>query len=148
MDLFSEELIKTDYPAIDKKSCLAEMTEFLYENNVITSQTDFYNAVLEREKIMSTGIGHKVAIPHAHSKVVKEFKAAVYLLDNELDFNSIDGEPVKLVMMLAVPEIFQNKYMKVLSKISNFLRNEEKREKLLCAKNAKEALLILESMEL
>ena len=148
MELFQTDLIKTDYPAIDKKSCLNEMVEFLHEQGVVSSTEEFLHAIWERENIMSTGIGRKIAIPHAHSSVVKDFKVAVYLLDNQLEFDSIDGEPVKLVMMLAVPVEFENTYMKILSKISNFLRNPKKREALLEAKDKDEILQILKGMEI
>ncbi|HCX73096.1 MAG TPA: PTS mannose transporter subunit IIAB [Candidatus Cloacimonas sp.] len=148
MELFSANLIKINYPAIDKKSCIDEMVEFLYEQGVINSTEQFLQAVWQRENIMSTGIGHQIAIPHAHSSVVKEFKAAVYLLDNHIDFDSIDGEPVKLVMMLAVPEKFETTYMKTLSKISNFLRTEDKRIALLAAQSKEEILEILEGMKI
>ncbi|OQX71618.1 MAG: hypothetical protein B6D62_01680 [Candidatus Cloacimonas sp. 4484_275] len=147
MELFREDLIKLKYFALDKKSCLSEMVEYLVEKNIVKSHDDFFRAIMERESIMSTGIGKGVAIPHARSNVVNEFKILVYILDNELDFEAIDEQPVKIIFMIAVPEAKKEEYMKVLSSISNFLRAEEKREKLLHLSDKKEILKILKEIE-
>jgi len=131
MSVFAKDLIKLNYYALDKKSCLTEMSEFLFDNGVINSQSGFLEDILERESLMSTGIGRKIAIPHARSKEVNQLKIAVYLLDNELEFESIDGELVKIIFMIAVPEAMKDKYMKVLSVVSNYFRDDEKRDRIL-----------------
>ena len=146
MKIFSPELIKLNYYALDKKSCLSEMVEFLHEKGVILSPENFLNDILERENLMSTGIGRKVAIPHARSMAVKELKIGVYLLDNELDFNSIDNESVKVIFMIAVPEMMKNEYMQVLSSISNFFRDEDNRMRLLACSSAEEVYELLKGI--
>ena len=148
MRIFSRDLIVLNYYALDKKSCLEEMVEFLYKNEVIVSVDDFFKAIMERENLMTTGIGRKVAIPHARSNIVKGMNIAVYVLDNELEFNSVDGEAVKVIFMIAVPENKKDEYMKVLSGISNFLRVDEKREKLFNAKTKDEIFKILEGIKI
>ncbi len=147
MRIFSRDLIVLNYYALDKKSCLEEMVEFLYKNDVILSADNFFKAIMEREKLMTTGIGRKVAIPHARSPIVKEIHIAVYVLDNELEFNSVDGEDVKVIFMIAVPEAKKDEYMKVLSGISNFLRVDENREKLFNAKTKDEIFETLEGIK-
>jgi fructose-specific phosphotransferase system IIA component len=144
MDIFSIDLIKINYFALDKKSCIQEMAEFLFEKGVITSLDAFLEAIFERENLMSTGIGRGVAIPHARSSVVTKLKIALYTLENELEYNSIDGEPVKIIFMIAVPESMKQEYMKVLSLISNFCKEEENRNKLIHSKSEKEAMEILQ----
>ena len=144
MDIFSIDLIKINYYALDKKSCIQEMAEFLFEKGVITSLDTFLEAIFERENLMSTGIGRGVAIPHARSSVVTKLKIALYTLENELEYNSIDGEPVKIIFMIAVPESMKQEYMKVLSLISNFCKEEENRKKLINSKSEKEAMEILQ----
>ena len=148
MGIFSRDLIVQDYYALDKKSCLEEMVEFLYKNKVIISADDFFKAIMERENLMTTGIGKNVAIPHARSNLVKEIHIAVYVLDNELEFNSVDGEDVKVIFMIAVPENKKDEYMKVLSGISNFLRIDENREKLFNAKTKNDIFKILEGIKI
>ena len=148
MRIFSRDLIVQNYYALDKKSCLEEMVEFLYKNDVIISVDNFFKAIMERENLMTTGIGRKVAIPHARSNLVKEIHIAVYVLDNELEFDSVDGEAVKVIFMIAVPEDKKEEYMKVLSGISNFLRVDENREKLFMAKAKDDIFKILEGIKI
>ena len=144
MDIFSIDLIKINYYALDKKSCIQEMAEFLFEKGVITSLDAFLEAIFERENLMSTGIGRGIVIPHARSSVVSKLKIALYTLENELEYKSIDGEPVKIIFMIAVPESMKQEYMKVLSLISNFCKEEENREKLIHSKSEKETMEILQ----
>ena len=70
------------------------------------------------------------------------------MLDNELDFEAIDEQPVKLIFMIAVPEEKKEDYMKVLSSLSNFLRVENNRKKLLNSTDKNELLKILKEIEL
>jgi mannitol/fructose-specific phosphotransferase system IIA component (Ntr-type) len=88
-----------------------------------------------------------VAIPHARSEAVLEMKIAVYLLDNELDYQSIDNLPVKIIFMIAVPENMKEVYMKVLSAISNFFRNEENRNRTMACSSADELCDVLEEID-
>ncbi|MDO9577111.1 MAG: PTS sugar transporter subunit IIA [Candidatus Cloacimonadales bacterium] len=146
MSMFARELIKLKYYALDKKSCLNEMVELLYEKGIVKFPERFFKSIIDREKLMSTGIGRKVAIPHARSDAVDELKIAVYLLDNELEFDSIDGEPVQIIFMIAVPERMKEVYMKVLSAISNFFRKEENRDRILHCTSVDELCTILEEV--
>ena len=79
MGIFSPDLIKVNYYALDKKSCLQEMVDFVAEKEIITSAEDFFKLIFEREKIMSTGIGRNVAIPHARSELVNELKICLFI---------------------------------------------------------------------
>ena len=70
------------------------------------------------------------------------------MLDNELEFNSVDGEDVKVIFMIAVPEDKKEEYMKVLSGISNFLRVDENREKLFNAKTKNDIFEMLKGIKI
>jgi len=146
MGIFSLNLIKLKYYALDKKSLLSEMVEFLYENSVINSYKEFFQSIMERENLMSTGIGKGVAIPHARSNIVTDFKIAIFILDNELDFDAIDDIPVKIIFMIAVPERMKKEYMKFLSLISNFFQNKENRNNLLKSQTKEEIINILKGI--
>ncbi len=148
MDLFSKELIKVNFPALDKDSLLMEMVDFLYEKHVISNKTVFLNAIMERESIMSTGIGKMVAIPHAYSEVVRKLSIAFFSLEKEIEFNSLDGLPVKVVFMIAVPMEMKKEYMNILASISNFLTNEENHSKLISAKSIDEIYNLLKGIKL
>ncbi len=146
MQIFDKELIKLGYLALDKKSCLLEMADLLNNNNNLQSLSVFVEGVLEREQLMSTGIGKGIAIPHARSSSVRELKIVLFILENELDFDAIDGEPVKIIFMIAVPENLKEEYMRVLSSISNFCRDSKNRERLLQVKNKDDIYLALKGI--
>ncbi len=147
MKIFSPELVKLGYYALDKKSCLQEMVDFLFKKEIIVSQQKFLTAILEREKTMSTGIGNNIAIPHARTDSVRKLKVAVYLLDNELEFDTIDSKPVKIIFMIAVPESMHKEYQQLLSNISNFFHDEHNRDRLLKCDDVNEIYQILKGIE-
>lgn len=148
MESFSPELIKLNYFALDKKSCLTDMAEFLFQKGVISSLDEFFDVLMERESIMSTGIGRGVAIPHGRSSKVNELKILVYILKNELDFDSIDDSPVRIVFMIAVPDHMKQEYMKVLSQIANFCQKMENLDDIFACENRKEVFEVLKRMNL
>ncbi len=98
------------------------------------------NAVLERESIMSTGVGKGLAIPHAKTKAVEENLAAFALLKEPLDFNSIDNEPVRLVFLLVGPESNNSQHIKLLSRISRLMNSGSFREEILSCTTSEEIL--------
>lgn len=119
------ELLKADYMAIDKKSLLKEMTDFLYQKKFINSSDPFFDAVWARETVISTGIGRALALPHACHQVVNELSVAFWQLKEPIPFEAIDDKPVKLVFMVAVPPDKKADYMKVLAAVSAFCRVPE-----------------------
>ncbi len=146
MNLFLKDLIKVNYKATDKVTLLAEMVEFLYAKKVISDKNEFIKAIMERENIMSTGIGRMIAIPHAYSDCVKTLAIPVFSLDKEIDFDALDDLPVKIVFMIAVPIDMKKDYMKILAAISNFLSNPDNHSKLLSAKTEDELYNLLKGI--
>lgn len=147
MNLFSVDLIKTHYYAFDKKSVLREMAEFLSEKNVISDEEDFFKAIMARENLMSTGIGRQIAIPHARHESIYQLKIAIFQLDNEIEFDSIDEQKVKLIFMICIPEAMKKEYMKILSILSNFFQSEKNREKLFAADSPEDFINILKELD-
>lgn len=98
------------------------------------------SAVFEREKVMSTGVGKGLAIPHTKTKAVDENLAAFALLKEPLDFDSIDNEPVRLVFLLVGPESNNSQHIKLLSRISRLMNSGSFREKILSCNTTEELL--------
>lgn len=96
--------------------------------------------VFERESVMSTGVGKGLAIPHCKTKVVDDNFAAFVKLEKPLDFNSIDGEPVRIIFLLVGPESKHSMHIKLLSRISRLMNSSSFREKILSAES-KQAIL-------
>jgi fructose-specific phosphotransferase system IIA component len=91
---------------------------------------DIRTAVTEREKIMSTGVGKNLAIPHGKVKSIDENFASFAILKKPIDYNSIDDEPVRMVFLLVGPESKHTTHIKLLSRISRLMNSSSFRESL------------------
>lgn len=101
----------------------------------------FYHAILEREKIVSTGIGLGVAIPHAKLEGYDDFFIAIGIQKKKgIEWNALDGAPVRLVFLIGGPENKQTEYLKILSHLTMAIKNEERRKKLMKAYNPQEVI--------
>jgi len=90
-------------------------------------------AIFDREKILSTGIGLGIAIPHAKIPAVKRFVLAIGISHAGIPFDSLDGRPVHIIVMIAGPEGRQGEYLNVLARTTVALKNEDNRRALLQA---------------
>lgn len=147
MKLFSKELIKIKYVSFDKEQCLQELANIMFENKVVTDYDQYIKEIMERENLVSTGMGKGIAIPHARTDVANELKVLVCLMDNELDFESLDKKPVRIIFMLAVPKDMKDEYMTVLKQLSFFLNDKNNRNNLLACESVDEVYNILKGVE-
>lgn len=119
---------------IDSKTrddALRTLVDLLYSQQKILNKDHFYQAIIEREKIVTTGIGMGIAIPHAKLTDYNDFFMAIGVLKAGVDWGSIDGNPVRLVFMIGGPDDKQTEYLKILSDITLALKDEDRRKKLL-----------------
>ncbi|MCL2154882.1 MAG: PTS sugar transporter subunit IIA [Leptospirales bacterium] len=112
---------------------IEEMTDLAAKNKDIPIEDAeiLKKALIEREKSMSTGIGHGIAIPHCSTTKVKNIVAVMALIQKGLDFEAIDNEPVKIIILLIVPKDKFSQHIKTLANIAKMMGNAELREKLL-----------------
>ena len=134
MNAFDSKLVKLNVSVLNKENLLEKMVDDLYLNGVISKKEGYFNALKAREADLSTGIGFGIALPHSRHDDVKEFKIAIYILKNELEYNSLDDNPVKIVLMVAVPTSENSNYIDMLSFIGKSLRKEDDRNFLLGCK--------------
>jgi len=129
-DLISKKVIIPELKAKDKKGVIAELVK-VFKAGTKLPVADVTSAILEREKLGSTGIGRGVAVPHAKSKHLAKVVAALGRAKKPIPFDAIDGEPVDLFFLILSPEDASDEYhqalqsvMQVLKKgsILNFLR--------------------------
>lgn len=97
-------------------------------------------AVMNREDIMSTGVGRGLAIPHGKTTGLDRSYAAFARLVTPIEYGAIDGEPVKMVFLLVGPEAQNSLHIKMLSRVSRLLNNQSFREKLENANNTEKIL--------
>jgi fructose PTS system EIIBC or EIIC component len=137
-ELFNRDLIKIVDGFESKDACLEYMVGILATSGCIEFPDRFLAAVKGREEIMSTGIGRAVAIPHARDLVVSSIKMACCLLKEPLEFQAMDSIPVKVVFMIAVPQNSNSAYMMILRSLSEYLKQDDKRQHLIQSKNEEE----------
>ncbi|MCK8828289.1 fructose PTS transporter subunit IIA [Natroniella acetigena] len=146
-ELLTEDLIKLNLEGKDKEACLKELVTLLAEAGKITEQEEFYQTILAREELSTTGVGNQVAIPHGKSEVVKEPTIVFAKSETGVDYGSIDDQDVKLFFMIAVPEKKSEEHLKVLAKLSRKLMHQEFREDLLTAATKQKVLEVIKEHE-
>jgi mannitol/fructose-specific phosphotransferase system IIA component (Ntr-type) len=108
---------------------------------------DILRAVEERERVLSTGIGHGVAIPHGKSQRIHELRMAAGASAAPVAFDALDGQPVRLFFLLIGPEATAGDDVKALGRISRLVRREPIREGLLAARDPGEFYRFLREAE-
>lgn len=121
-----------------KEEAISELIDLFKNDDRVKDTESILNSVLEREKIMSTGVGKGFAIPHAKTNSVTEIIAAFGKIDNPIDFQALDDQPVNLVFLLVGKENLVGPHIKLLSRISRMMNIEDFRESLAKATTAQE----------
>lgn len=130
--LLQEQSIMIPLEASDKESCIRAMIDGLEAAGCLRDKSAYLDAVLKREETGSTGIGFGVAIPHGKSGGVSKAGLAFAKLTQPLDWQSLDGNPVSIVFMIAVPEeAAGNEHLQILIALSRKLIDEQFRQSLL-----------------
>ncbi len=126
-----------------KDRVLEEMVELVCTSDAVTDRAALLSAVRERERVLSTGIGLGIAIPHAKIPGVTRFVVAVGRHAAGIDFDAIDGRPVHLIVLIAGPQDAQDRYLRLLARLSGKLKQEDARRRILAAKTPDEVVSIL-----
>ena len=146
-ELLSSQSIALGAESANKKDIIEKMTVLMEASGNLTDRKQYLAGVLEREKEGTTGIGEGIAIPHAKNAAVKSAGLAAMVLKKPVDFDSLDGEPVKLFFMIAAPDNGANEHLEALSRLSAMLMDDTFREKLIRSENVDEFLKIIDEKE-
>lgn len=130
-ELLKENLIFLNLKIKDKTKVIEQLAKAICEEENIEDSAAFLNAIMEREKLESTGIGLNVAIPHCRTDAVKKIVMAFGRSISGIDFKSLNGKPTHLIFLIAAPESEKDAYIKVLARISRLLRKDEFRNALM-----------------
>ncbi len=117
--------------AATREEALASMIDHLDRAGRLKNRHTFYQAILDREQIVSTAIGMGVAIPHAKLPGYEEFFITVGVLSKGVHWQSIDGSLVRLIFLICGPDTKQTEYLQILSSLTICLKEEELRKKIL-----------------
>jgi mannitol/fructose-specific phosphotransferase system IIA component (Ntr-type) len=123
-----------------KHDALLEIIDLIGKGEGVTDANALKKAILDREEIMSTGVGLTIAVPHAKLPSVKQFSLGLARSTKGIAYDSLDGKPVHVILMIAAPDNDQNTYLRVLAAAMHVLRNEGNRKAILAAKGAEEII--------
>ena len=146
-DILDESLVKTNLPGKTKDEIISEMVDLVGTSKKVLDKEKVKEAIFEREKIMSTGVGNGFAIPHGKTDAVSDIVAAFAITAEPIDYQSLDEQPVRLVFLLVGKDSMVGPHIKLLSRISLLMNKEEFRKKLLTAASSKEVLEIFRAEE-
>ena len=146
-DLLASMRVKVPLEATTKDEVLRELVDVLSADVCAGSREEILRVVREREQVLSTGIGHGVALPHGKSDACTELSIAAGVTAGPVDFDALDGEPIRLVFLLVGPESAAGSHIKALSRISRLVRQAELRERLMGAKDGDAFLRVLREAE-
>lgn len=128
-DILTVEAIIPGLRASGKKLALQKICE-LAAKDIGLNARDIFEAVMEREKLGSTGVGGGVAIPHARLPGLKSVRGWFARLDTPIEFESVDDEKVDLIFLLLAPEQAGADHLKALARVSRLFRREDVRRRL------------------
>lgn len=143
LDILSKEDIVLDIKAKDKKSAIKEMIKVLVSSGKIKNPDSVFQAVYEREKIGSTGIGQNVAIPHGKVPDAKKIVGALGISRKGVEFQSLDGEPVNIIFLLLGPEDVSGEHLKALARVARLFKDKFFREALKQADSVEKVIEII-----
>jgi fructose-specific phosphotransferase system IIA component len=134
----SKDLIVCDLAATNKDEVLMEMVDLVSTSANIADKQVLMDDILQREAKMSTGMEHGIAFPHAKSEGVKHLTVAIGRKKSGIEFDSLDGLPAQIFVLIASPTGEASPHLQVLAAVSGVLSQEENRQKILNARNADE----------
>jgi fructose-specific phosphotransferase system IIA component len=130
LSLITPDYITLDLKANDKEALITELVDLLAARGRLTNRDEVLRDVFEREKSMSTGMEHGIALPHGKSDGVDDLTVAVGIKRDGIDFGSLDGEKSRLFIMVVSPRKTTGPHIQFLAAISSVLRDEAMRAKL------------------
>lgn len=132
-------------PALKARSKKQALQELAARAAAVTGLEfrEIYDTLLQRERLGSTGLGRGVAIPHVKFRSLRNIVCVFARLDEPIDFESLDGQPVDLVFLLLAPEHASGDHLKALARISRIVREPAMLDRLRKAPNAAELRKVL-----
>ncbi|MFW5719320.1 MAG: PTS sugar transporter subunit IIA [Halanaerobium sp.] len=143
----NKNLINLDLDTDNKEIALQEMVGLLKAEAKIQSEDEFLAKIIEREREGSTGFGRQIAVPHGKSKTVNELALAIGRSQKGIEYHSLDGKKIKLIFMVADYPDYSPKYLKLVSTLVSWLREDDFRKNLLKAEGKSEFIQLFKEKE-
>ena len=146
-DLLSKESVLLNADVNDKEACLVKLVDLMDASGKISDKKSYLDAVHEREKEGTTGVGNGIAIPHGRCSGVKEPGLAAMTIPSGVEYNALDSKPVDLAFLIAAPEGSGSMHLEILSKLATMLMDENFVADLKKAKTVEEFLKVIDDAE-
>ncbi len=142
-DILDVNCVKVPMQAPDKTAAIKELVDLLDQNITFKDYDAVYRAVMEREAIRSTGVGQGFAIPHGKTNTVDRIYMAVGKLNDPIDFKSIDGHLVTMIVLLVSPLDQTGPHIQALARISRLMTDQTLRNALWECHSAEELFQLI-----
>jgi fructose-specific phosphotransferase system IIA component len=139
--------INLNLQARNKYDALREVALMLHQVGCVSNFEAFYTEILERERVSNTALGHDVAIPHARTEQCSEILIAVGRSAEGIDFETRDGQPVRLIFLIGTPKQMVTEYLRVVGNLARLLRQDQLRQNLLAAPDATTFIQLVDQAE-
>lgn len=148
-ELVQPDLIKLDLESQSKWAVIEELVDHLITNHElrINDRQEVVAALVAREKSLSTGLDHGLAIPHGAVDCVRDIIAAIGITKKGVEFESQDGRPARLIVLLVIPKGAFQDHVRTLSGIARLASNKELREKIIASETPDQVLDIIYQFE-
>jgi fructose PTS system EIIBC or EIIC component len=146
-ELLKKEFIIPELNGETKEEVINELIDLFKDDHRVDDIEKIRSAVLDREKIMSTGVGKGFAIPHGKTSAVKEIIGAFGKIKDGIDYQSLDGNPVQLVFLLVGKDTLISTHIKLLSRISRLMNKDDFRHRLIEANSADDIVKLFSDEE-
>jgi PTS system nitrogen regulatory IIA component len=132
---------------LTSKKRIFEQAGLLFENNQQVARNEVFDSLFAREKLGSTGLGQGVAIPHGRIKGLKAAAGAIIRVQGSVPFDAPDGQNVRLVFVLLVPERATDEHLQILSELAQMFCDKPFREKLFTSATPEDLLQLITQWE-
>jgi fructose-specific phosphotransferase system IIA component len=146
-DVLSVDTIRLNLHVENKNDLIEQMILLAGKSGNIIDIEEVRNEVFDREKIMTTGVGKGIALPHAKTNAIRSTTAALGILAEAVDYDSLDDKEVNIALLLLGMEGQIGEHLRLLSKISRLMGNEFFRTELLNSKSALDVLNLFKTYE-
>ena len=143
-DFLCKKAVSINLEAHDKKSAVVELLELLVKEKKVKDLQKAAQAVMDREKIGTTGVGQGIAIPHCRTDAVGELVSAFGISKQGIDFESLDGEPVHLIFLILSSPDTGGQHLRALARISRLFKDKFFRQALVDSNSIEEVIRIIE----
>ncbi len=143
------ELIKVGLEAKDKWDAITQLVEMMVAANELKPEhrEDIIEVVFDRERSMSTGMERGIAIPHANSSLINEAVGALGISKSGISFESLDGKPAQIIILLVIPKDKFQQHVRTLAGIARLLNHEQMTDALRAVSDPQEAMKIIKTEE-